>query len=1268
MGYTLKSEGLADDRWRGHFFAAAAEAMRRILISCARRRHAQKRGGGFRSLSLDGHPAGASPASGPFRRSMAHGTGGQIVAPQGAAPGVMNDDRQSLRTIFNDALEIADPVQRAGYLDRACGEDLALRRSIEELIQAGHDAGGFLHGDGSAQATTRLIEEAKLTENPGTVIGRYKLLERLGEGGFGAVWAAEQREPVKRRVALKIIKLGMDTKQVVARFEAERQALALMDHPNIAKVLDAGTTENGRPFFVMELVRGIPITQYGDQEKLPVRDRLDLFIRVCHAIQHAHQKGIIHRDIKPSNILVTLHDGVPVPKVIDFGIAKATQGELTDKTIYTQFQQFIGTPAYMSPEQAEMGGLDIDTRSDIYSLGVLLYELLTGSTPFDTKELMQSGLDEMRRIIREREPVRPSTRLTQTRNLTETQSKIENRKSKIEKDLDWIVMKCLEKDRARRYDTANGLAADLKRHLNDEPVTARPPSTAYRLHKAYRKHKLAFGAAATVVLALALGFGFAMAGWRQARVEGHRALGFLEETEEARKAEATARSVAEHEGAKAQRVADELLENLYSADMGLAYQALQANDFASAVDLINKYRPHIPVGDYAASADRTAPMARPRDLLGWEWRWLWQLCRSDELQTLQASSNAVRCAVLAPQGRLLATASDRSLQIMDYTSMEIVATVGGHQEFDDLIDTRAVAFSSDGRYLAAKGGTAIRVWKVGQWEAPYKRLEGVDNFNFNSAVVFSPDSRTLGTRVKGGISFWDTETWEMTLLPAPERLGTMMKYSRDGALLALDFLNYANNSGDLQIRDAKTLALITHLVRRPPPTHGGVRVRVQAVDFSDQFLAVGHRDGELKLYDLATWVEVASVPAHRSHILGLAFSPDGRTLATGGTDQVILLWDVASLAGRTGSRQAAQPVKQLRGHRGSLYALTFFPDGQKLLSASLDGTVKTWSAAWGDDASGLRDVFQTVWFSPDARQVITSSNAWGTDLVLWDTVTRENLGRVVPAEQGANYRTGAVSEDGRRVAMAAGNGVIDVWHLQTNQRVRQIDSGTSPPNFRMVLSPDANWLAVAPSSWQHATSRDGLRLWDLQSEHPLPRFSFRQAFTPLAFCSDGRRLVYPRMDGMVVVADYQTGMVLAEWKAHPERFYALALSPDNRLLATGGNDAVVRLWDMTSHEEVAEFSPGSIAADMAFAPDGKTLVTVTFDTDIKFWHVATKRQLFTVDQFRIAGYSARFSPNSEYLAIKGDDARGHQQVMLWRAPSWNEIAAAEAKAGGARRD
>lgn len=342
-------------------------------------------------------------------------------------------------------------------------------------------------------------------------IGHYKLLQQIGEGGCGVVYMAEQEEPVRRRVALKVIKMGMDTKSVIARFEAERQALAMMDHPNIARVLDAGATENGRPYFVMELVRGIKITDYCDQNKLSADERLGLFILVCNAIQHAHQKGIIHRDIKPSNILVTLHDSVPVPKVIDFGIAKATQGRLTDQTLFTAIEQFIGTPAYMSPEQADLSGLDVDTRSDIYALGVLLYELLTGRTPFDSTELLESGLLELRRTIREKEPARPSTRLS-TMLDSDLKAVAQRRQSEpprlihtLRGDLDWIVMKALEKDRTRRYETANSLAMDVQRYLTNEPIAARPPSTVYRFQKLIRRNKTGFAAIATGMTALVIG-------------------------------------------------------------------------------------------------------------------------------------------------------------------------------------------------------------------------------------------------------------------------------------------------------------------------------------------------------------------------------------------------------------------------------------------------------------------------------------------------------------------------------------------------------------------------------------------------------------------------------------------------------------------------------------------------------------------------------------------------------------------------------------------
>jgi serine/threonine protein kinase len=409
--------------------------------------------------------------------------------------------------IFKAAVKLpAD--QRAAYLDQACGNDQSLRQDVESLLRAHEAQGSFLGRLSDARDCTE--DYRPITERPGTIIGPYRLMEQIGEGGFGLVFVAEQLHPVRRKVALKVIKPGMDSREVIARFEAERQALALMDHPNIAKVLDAGTTESGRPYFVMELVKGIPIIEYCDQQQLTPRDRLELFLSVCQAVQHAHQKGIIHRDLKPSNILVAPHDGVPVVKVIDFGVAKAIGQQLTEKTIYTRFTQMIGTPLYMSPEQAELNALDVDIRSDIYSLGVLLYELLTGETPFDRNRFATAAYDEIRRIIREEEPPRPSTRIStlgETLSVVSAKRKTEPAKLRalVKGDLDWIVMKALEKDRNRRYETASAFAADVRRFLSEEVVEARPPSTWYRFRKFARRNKAALTTVSLVSLALVIG-------------------------------------------------------------------------------------------------------------------------------------------------------------------------------------------------------------------------------------------------------------------------------------------------------------------------------------------------------------------------------------------------------------------------------------------------------------------------------------------------------------------------------------------------------------------------------------------------------------------------------------------------------------------------------------------------------------------------------------------------------------------------------------------
>jgi eukaryotic-like serine/threonine-protein kinase len=433
-----------------------------------------------------------------------------------AAP-MQNESQPRLEPIFHAACARAAGAERQAYLDGACGDDADLRTRVEALLAAHEAAGGFL--DSPA------IEGSR--EGPGTSIGVYKLLQEIGEGGMGVVYMAEQESPVRRKVALKIIKLGMDTKQVIARFEAERQALAMMDHAGIARVFDAGSTEAGRPYFVMELVRGVPIDEYCDTHKLSTEKRLGLFVEVCRAVQHAHQKGIIHRDLKPTNVLVTSHDGTPVPKIIDFGVAKATNQRLTERTLFTEYHQIIGTPEYMSPEQAEMSGLDVDTRSDIYSLGVLLYQLLTGTTPADPTDLRTAAFAEMTRMIREDEPPAPSTRISK---LGANGEKIAKHRGSdagslsrhFRGDLDWIVMRALEKDRTRRYNTASAFAEDVVRHLEDRPVEAGPPGAVYRVAKFAHRNRKAVVAALVLVAVVGLGLAGTIAGFLSARAEADR--------------------------------------------------------------------------------------------------------------------------------------------------------------------------------------------------------------------------------------------------------------------------------------------------------------------------------------------------------------------------------------------------------------------------------------------------------------------------------------------------------------------------------------------------------------------------------------------------------------------------------------------------------------------------------------------------------------------------------------------------------------------------
>jgi WD40 repeat protein/serine/threonine protein kinase len=1107
--------------------------------------------------------------------------------------------------LFAAALEKPTPAERAAYLEGACGDDHALWARIDTLLAAHEASSGVL--DAPPSAITPTAAYRPLTEGPGTRVGPYKLLQQIGEGGMGVVYMAEQTEPVRRQVALKIIKPGMDSQQVIARFEAERQALAMMDHQNIARVLDANTTESGRPYFVMELVHGVPITQFCDANKLTPRERLELFVPVCQAIQHAHQKGIIHRDVKPSNVLVTMYDDKPVPKVIDFGVAKAVEQRLTEKTMFTQFGALVGTFEYMSPEQAEINAFGVDTRSDIYSLGVLLYELLAGTTPLERKRLREAALDEMVRLIKEEEAPRPSVRLSSSNNLLKIAAARKTEPERLSKlvrgEIDWIVMKCLEKNRSRRYDTASGQAKDIERYLHDEPVEACPPSARYRLREIVRKYKKALVTAAAFVVLLVAGVvtSTLLAVW--ATTAERSANQERIASDEARREAVGAKSEADKQRDEARLAA-------YASGIGLVQRYWDENNVVRCRELLGEMPQE----------------AAGQDLRGFEWYYLSRLCNSEAL-TLNGHTGDVGSVAFSLDGRRLASGSrDKTVKIWDSATGKELLSLKGHTEA-----VMSVAFSPNGQRLASGSwDKTVKIWDsvIGKELLSLKGHTGIV-----LSVAFSPDGQRLASGSQDMmVKIWDSATGKELLSLGHAGEVASVAFSPDGRQLAS-----GSNDGGVELWDSAIGKKLFSLQKGPTDS-----VRSVAFSPDGRRLASGSNDKTVKIWDSVTGKVLFSLDGHAGPVESVAFSPDGQRLASGSADRTVKTWD---------SRNGKE-LFSLKGHAVAINSVAFSPDGQRLASGSDDLTVKLWDSTSGKELFSFRSrpwgSLEGLAFSPDGRRLASGSY---DQTVIWDSATGKEL--LSLKGHTAIVMSVAFSPDGQRLASVSYDKTVKIWDSATGKELLSL-MGHTDLVMSVAFSPDGRHLASGSDD-------KTVKIWDsVTGKELLSLKGHTQEVNSVAFSPDGKRLASGSYDKTVKIWDSSTGKELLSLKGHTDSVRSVAFSPDSQRLASGSNDKTVKLWHSATGEELFSLKGHTdFVLSVAFSADGRRLASGSLrDQTVKLWDIATGKELYAFKGraavvFKVAGglRSVTFSPDGQRLASSNMEG----SINLWEASVSPEV-------------